>query len=96
MNREEARCSVFSCSHNIRGKSTIEGENGYAKTRIIDFPREVVIFPGRAGFGVGKNSTINQFSCGKFYYGKVIVVFPGRGGLLAGGGVVKVLSDSLQ
>ena len=39
MGREQILpCSIFSCNLITRGNSTKEGENGYEKIRIIDFP----------------------------------------------------------
>ena len=45
-----------SCNRMSRRKSTVEGRNGYAKTRIVDFPRgDSYIYRGGGG---GLDSTI--------------------------------------
>ena len=65
--------SMFTGNRITRGKSTIMGKNGYAKTHIVDIPQENSHISGRkfyyiANFPVG-NSTIENHSHNIFSWG---------------------------
>ena len=62
-------CSGFCCIRITRGKSTKEGWNGYAKSRIVDVSR------GNSHIYRGKFYQLAIFFGGKFYFGKLIVIF---------------------
>ena len=67
-----------------------QGKNGYSHISggkfyyIAIFLWDILLWKDHSHFSGEVGTT--PFSCGIFYYGKIIVIFPGKWGLLGGGG----------